>query len=51
MAKMAPKQLEKAILQKRNQMLAAAKALDFDSAAILRDEVLAMEARLQAIQS
>lgn len=49
--KMAPKQLEKAILQKRNQMLAAAKALDFDSAAILRDEVLAMEARLQAIQS
>ncbi|MCQ2346804.1 MAG: excinuclease ABC subunit UvrB [Paludibacteraceae bacterium] len=43
------KDLRKAIEQKRRQMLAAAKALDFDSAAHLRDEMLQMEDRLDAI--
>ncbi len=43
------KMLTKAVEQKRKQMLAAAKALDFDSAALLRDEMLEMEKRLQAL--
>lgn len=43
------KTLSKAVEQKRKQMLAAAKALDFDSAALLRDEMLEMEKRLQAL--
>lgn len=43
------KALTKAIEQKRKAMLAAAKALDFDSAALLRDEMLEMEKRLQAL--
>ena len=46
---MSVKDLRKAIEQKRRQMLAAAKALDFDSAAHLRDEMLQMEDRLDAI--
>ena len=41
--------LTKAIDQKRKQMLAAAKATDFEMAAILRDEMLEMQNRLQAI--
>ena len=44
------KQLEKAAQEKRKQMLAAAKALDFNAAALLRDEMLLMEDRLQALQ-
>ena len=47
--RMDKKTLTKAVEQKRKQMLAAAKALDFDSAALLRDEMLEMEKRLQAI--
>lgn len=47
--RMDKKTLTKAVEQKRKQMLAAAKALDFDSAALLRDEMLEMEQRLQAI--
>ncbi len=43
------KTLAKAVDLKRKQMLAAAKALDFDSAALLRDEMLEMDKRLQAI--
>ena len=43
-------QLEKAIDQKRKAMLAAAKATDFETAAFLRDEMLEMQNRLQAIQ-
>ncbi len=43
------KTLSKAVDLKRKQMLAAAKALDFDTAALLRDEMLEMEKRLQAI--
>ena len=43
------KTLTKAVEQKRKQMLAAAKALDFDSAALLRDEMLEMEKRLQVL--
>ena len=43
------KQLEKAIQEKRRQMLAAAKAEDFRQAALLRDEMLLMEDRLQVI--
>lgn len=43
------KMLTKAVEQKRKQMLAAAKVLDFDSAALLRDEMLEMEKRLQAL--
>ena len=46
---MQPKQLEKAIEQKRRMMLSAAKSLDFDNAARLRDEMLAMMDRLEAI--
>ena len=41
--------LTKAIDQKRKQMLAAAKATDFEMAAFLRDEMLEMQNRLQAI--
>ena len=44
------KALNKAIEQKRRAMLAAAKDLDFDTAARLRDEMLAMENRLDAIE-
>ena len=47
--KMDAKQLEKAIDEKRKQMLAAAKATDFETAAFLRDEMLEMQNRLQAI--
>ena len=47
---MSPKQLEKAAQEKRKQMLAAAKALDFNAAALLRDEMLLMEDRLQALR-
>lgn len=47
--KMDKKALTKAIEQKRRAMLAAAKDLDFDTAARLRDEMLAMENRLDAI--
>jgi excinuclease ABC subunit B len=48
--KMDAKKLEKAIEEKRKQMLAAAKATDFETAAFLRDEMLEMQNRLQAIQ-
>ncbi|MBP5571098.1 MAG: excinuclease ABC subunit UvrB [Bacteroidales bacterium] len=48
--KMDAKALEKAIDLKRKQMLAAAKAQDFDIAAHLRDEMLEMQNRLQAMQ-
>lgn len=47
--KMDKKALGKAIEQKRRAMLAAAKELDFDNAARLRDEMLAMENRLEAM--
>ena len=47
--KMDAKQLEKAIDEKRKQMLAAAKATDFETAAFLRDEMLEMQNRFQAI--
>ena len=43
------KQLQKAADQKRKQMLAAAKELNFDLAATLRDELLEMENRLQIL--
>ena len=48
--KMDAKKLEKAIDEKRKQMLAAAKATDFETAAFLRDEMLEMQNRLQAIE-
>ena len=44
------KQLRKAIEQQRKAMLAAAKELNFDVAAHLRDEVLLMEDKLQAME-
>jgi len=47
--KMDAKTLQKAIDNKRKQMLAAAKATDFDMAARLRDEMLEMQNRLQVI--
>lgn len=47
--KMDAKKLEKAIDNKRKQMLAAAKATDFEMAARLRDEMLEMQNKLQAI--
>ena len=47
--KMDAKKLEKAIDTKRKQMLAAAKATDFEIAARLRDEMLEMQNKLQAI--
>jgi len=43
------RKLEKAIQDKRRQMLAAAKQEDFQTAALLRDEMLLMEDRLQAM--
>jgi len=48
--KMDAKKLEKAIDEKRKAMLAAAKATDFETAAFLRDEMLEMQNRLQALQ-
>ena len=48
--KMDVKALEKAIDNKRKQMLAAAKATDFEMAARLRDEMLEMQNRLQAME-
>ena len=48
--KMDVKTLQKAIDNKRKQMLAAAKATDFEMAARLRDEMLEMQDRLQAIE-
>jgi excinuclease ABC subunit B len=44
------KQLERAAEQQRRAMLDAAKNLDFDTAARLRDEWLKMEDKLQAMQ-
>lgn len=49
--KMSAKELKKACDQKRQQMLLAAKDLDFINATRLRDELLEMEARLQVIDS
>ncbi|MCR5049770.1 MAG: excinuclease ABC subunit UvrB [Paludibacteraceae bacterium] len=49
--RMDTKSLNKAIENKRKQMLAAAKALDFDMAARLRDEWLEMTNRLQAMDA
>ena len=49
--RMNAKDLARAIEQKRRAMLAAAKQLDFDNAARLRDEMLAMENRLDAISA
>lgn len=43
------KQLQRAADQKRKQMLAAAKDLNFDLAATLRDELLEMENRIQIL--
>ena len=48
--KMNAAQLTKAIDNKRKAMLAAAKATDFESAAFLRDEMLEMQNRLQAME-
>lgn len=47
---MSAKDLKKAIEQKRRAMLAAAKDLNFDQAAFLRDEMLQMEDKLQAME-
>jgi excinuclease ABC subunit B len=44
------KELEKASEKQRRAMLAAAKNLDFDTAARLRDEWLQMEDKLQAME-
>ena len=48
--KMNVQTLTKAIDNKRKQMLAAAKATDFEMAARLRDEMIEMQDRLQALQ-
>ena len=48
--RMTAAQLEKAITAKSKQMLAAAKAQEFDIAARLRDEWFEMKNRLQALQ-
>ena len=48
---MKAKDLNKAIEQKRRAMLAAAKDLNFDQAAFLRDEMLQMEDKLQSLES
>ena len=48
--RMDAKNLQKAIENKRKQMLAAAKATDFDMAASLRDEMLEMQNKLQAME-
>ncbi len=47
---MTAKELYKAIDAQRKRMLDAAKNLDFKAAALLRDELFQMEARLEAIQ-
>jgi len=44
------KELSKAVEQQRKRMLQAAKEQDFKAAALLRDELLQMENRLDAIQ-
>ena len=49
--KMDAKALTKAIDAKRKAMLAAAKDTDFEKAAFLRDEMLEMQNRLQAMES
>ena len=49
--KMNVETLTKAIDAKRKQMLAAAKATDFEMAARLRDEMLEMQDKLQAIDN
>ena len=43
------KKLEKAIDEKRKQMLESAKATDFEMAAFIRDEMIEMQNRLQAM--
>ncbi len=48
--KMNVQTLQKAIDNKRKQMLAAAKATDFEMAARLRDEMLEMQSKLQTLQ-
>lgn len=48
--KMNVQTLTKAIDAKRKQMLAAAKATDFEMAAFLRDEMIEMQNRLQALE-
>ena len=48
--KMNVEKLTKAIDQKRKQMMAAAKATDFEMAAFLRDEMIEMQNKLQALQ-
>ena len=48
--KMNVQTLQKAIDNKRKQMLAAAKATDFEMAARLRDEMLEMQNKLQTLQ-
>ncbi len=48
--RMDARNLQKAIENKRKQMLAAAKATDFDMAASLRDEMLEMQNKLQAME-
>ena len=48
--KMNVQTLQKAIDNKRKQMLAAAKATDFEMAARLRDEMLEMQNKLQMLQ-
>lgn len=48
--KMDLKQLEKAAQQKRDEMLRAAKNLDFNTAALLRDEMLLMEDRINVMR-
>ena len=47
--KMNAKELQKAADQKRKQMLAAAKDFNFDLAAVLREELLQMENRIQIL--
>ncbi|MBQ6776937.1 MAG: excinuclease ABC subunit UvrB [Paludibacteraceae bacterium] len=49
--KMNARDLDKAVEQQRKRMLEAAKNLDFHSAALLRDELLAMENRLDIIRA
>lgn len=45
------KDLERAIKKKRDAMLHAAKALDFQEAALLRDEMLEMEKRAEVLRN
>ena len=49
--KMNARDLDKAVEQQRKRMLEAAKNLDFHSAALLRDELLAMENQLDIIRA